>query len=164
MSYQPSRQGGGGAGNGEGYVIGAVAGIVLLVVLDLWAATHLAWKFNHTAKPAANPFTIVTDTLHHTYRWPGAATVWAIGLAALVLALAATAGIVYYRRTARGRGIDRSARNVTRDRGIKRYSTNGKTKRAPGVYSGPGPVIGKVIPGAKRPCCNKLSGYGGSIV
>ncbi|MGH3630147.1 MAG: hypothetical protein ACRDRL_22240, partial [Sciscionella sp.] len=145
MSYQPQRQGGGGSGNAEGIVIGAVAVTLLAVVLDLWAAAHLAAKFNDGATPASNPFKMLADMAHHSYKWPAAATWWAIGIAVFVAVLAIVGGVLVYRRTIGGRGIDRSARNVTRDPGIKRYAAKSKVKRAPGVFAGPGPVIGKVV-------------------
>ncbi len=53
-------------------------------------------------------------------------------------------------RQAKGHAIDRAARNLTRDKGLSRY-TDGKARLAPGVFAGPGPVIGALVPGGKKP-------------
>lgn len=153
MSYQP-RQRGGGSGNAEGYLIGGAAALIVVVLADVWGGAELAARFDGAARPARNPFAMVQALARHTYRWPPAATAWAVGLgAAALVVIAAAAMVVYRRRTGGlggGRGIDRSARNVTRDRGLDRYAANTRRKAAPGVFAGPGPVIGKVIPGGRR--------------
>jgi type IV secretory pathway TraG/TraD family ATPase VirD4 len=148
MSYQPRRRAGGDSGNAEGYAIGIGAVVVVLVVVDAWAATHLAATFNHSAAAPSNPIALVTGLVHHTFVWSPAATGWAIGLGLALVAVAAGVGVLVWRRTAGGRGIDRAARNVTRDKGLRRYAGNGRAL-APGVFAGPGPVIGKVVPGTK---------------
>jgi hypothetical protein len=53
------------------------------------------------------------------------------------------------RHRAKAHAIDRSARNLARDRGLLRYKERGR-KLAPGVFAGPGPVIGALVPGAKK--------------
>lgn len=146
MTYQRQR---GGSGNTEGYVIGAAAVLVFVVVVGMWASVELAAKFDHARKPPRNPFGLLTDLAHHTYRWPPAATRWGAGIGGLVIIMAITAGVVVWARTVGGQGIDRAARNVVRDRGIRRYS--GKAaKPVPGVFTGPGPVIGMVVPGMRQ--------------
>jgi type IV secretory pathway TraG/TraD family ATPase VirD4 len=130
-------------------VIGGAAVLVFVVVVGMWASVELAAKFDHAPKPPRNPFGLLTDLARHTYQWPPAATRWALGIGGLVIILAITVGVVVWRRTVGGQGIDRAARNVVRDRGIRRYSGKG-AKPAPGVYPGPGPVIGTVVPGMRQ--------------
>ena len=50
---------------------------------------------------------------------------------------------------AKAHAIDRSARNLARDRGLQRYKEHGR-KLVPGIFAGPGPVIGALVPGAKK--------------
>jgi type IV secretory pathway TraG/TraD family ATPase VirD4 len=149
VSYQPRQRtgGGGGSGNTEGYIIGAAAVLIVVVVAGAWAAAELASSFSHAPVPPGNPIRMIDGLGHHTFLWTPAATGWAIGLAVAVLLLAGLTSGAVWRRTSGGRGIDRSARNVTRDRGLRRYAGNGRA--GPGVFSGPGPVIGKVVPGAR---------------
>lgn len=154
MSYQPRQRGGGSSGNAEGYLIGGAAALIVVVLADVWGGAELAARFDGAARPARNPFAMVQALVRHTYRWPATATAWAVGLGAAALVVTTAAAMVVYRRRTGGlgggRGIDRSARNVTRDRGLDRYAANTRRKAAPGVFSGPGPVIGKVIPGGRR--------------
>jgi len=150
VSYQPRQPSRGGSGNAEGYLIGAAAAVVVVVAADLWAAAALAATFNGAAKPPPNPVTMLTDLAGHSYRWPPTATWWAIGIAAALLVLIAAAATAFYRRRLGGNPIDRAARNTARDRGVRRYGAGGKTSRDPGVFTGPGPVIGLLIPGRKR--------------
>jgi type IV secretory pathway TraG/TraD family ATPase VirD4 len=149
MSYQPRRSAAGGSsGNAEGYLIGGGAAVVVAVLADLWAAAHLAAKFNGAAKPANNPITMLADMAHHTYRWPPAATGWAIGIAAAALAVIIAGGVIIYRRFYGGQRIDRAARNITRDQGLQRYT--GQAKRGPAVFGGPGLVVGTIVNGPRR--------------
>ncbi|MDQ2729253.1 MAG: TraM recognition domain-containing protein [Actinomycetota bacterium] len=146
MSYQPRQRG--GSGNTEGYLIGGLAVLAGAVVVDMWGAAQLAARFNHGPKPAGNPFRMISDMAHHSYQWPAAATGWAIGIASVLVSGAVIVAMVVSLRHMGGRGIDRAARNVTRDRGLNRYSGRNR-KVAPGVFVGPGPVIGKVVPGKR---------------
>lgn len=138
---------GGGPGNAEGYLIGGLALLAVAVVLDVWAGAYLAAAFGGAPRPAGSPLRLLTDLARHRYRWTGAATGWSIGVATLVGAVMAVAGIALYRSRFGGFGVDRAARNAPRDRGVRRY-TAGAT-RGPGVFTGPGPTIGLLKPAGR---------------
>jgi type IV secretory pathway TraG/TraD family ATPase VirD4 len=148
MSYQPNRRGtGAGSGNVDGWVVGAGALVIAALASVTWAAAALASVFDRAPKPPGNPFTLASDLVHHRFAWTGAATGWAIGLSAVVAVAATAIGVAMWRRVAGGHRIDRAARNSTRDKGLRRYT--GRQKTVPGVFAGPGPIIGKVVPGAR---------------
>jgi type IV secretory pathway TraG/TraD family ATPase VirD4 len=160
MSYQLRQRGGGSSANAEGYLIGGAAALIVVVLADVWGGAELAARFDGAPRPARNPFAMVQALAHHTYRWPATATAWAAGLAGVALVVVSAAAAVVYRRRAGGlgggRGIDRSARNVTRDRGLDRYAANTRRRAAPGVFAGPGPVIGNVITGSSMRAGRRL--------
>lgn len=149
MSWQGPRNRGSASGplNEEAWLVGGAVIVAVLVIGDIWAAAHLTARFNGGPKAPLNPFSLLTALAKGSYRWPAAATWWAGGLGAGALAVLITLAIVAYLRL--GRGIDRAARNATRDRGITRYTAKPRPL-APGGYVGPGPVIGRTVPGARR--------------
>ena len=149
MSWQGPRNRGsaGGPLNEEAWLVGGAVILAVLVISDIWAAAHLTARFNGGPTAPEDPFSLLTALAKGTYHWPVAATDWAVGLGAGALALLATLVVIAYLRL--GRGIDRAARNATPDRGIARYSAKPRSL-APGGYIGPGPVIGRTVPGAHR--------------
>ncbi|MGH9104621.1 MAG: hypothetical protein ACRDZX_02055 [Acidimicrobiales bacterium] len=78
-----------------------------------------------------------------------AGSYWAPAWARPLVLVVAVAFVVAWRQ-GRSHAIDRSAHNLARDRGPSRYR-EGKAKLAPGVFTGPSPVTGAVVPGAKLP-------------
>lgn len=149
MSWQGPRNRGsaGGAVNEEAWLVGGAVIVAVLAIGDIWAAAHLAARFNGGPKTPRDPFSLLTALAKGAYAWPAAATWWAVGVGAGLLTLLIVLAIVAYLRL--GRGIDRAARNATRDRGITRYTAKPRPL-APGGYVGPGPVIGRTVPGARR--------------
>lgn len=147
MSYQRARAGG-SDGNWEGIAFGAAAVVIVLVLVDVWAAAELAHKLDHAPAAPTGPFALLSALVHHRYRWTPAATGWAVGLGGGLVVVVAVGVWLVWRGLYGRRGIDRAARNLTRDRGVSRYS--GARKLPPGVYRGPGPMIGKVVPAGRR--------------
>lgn len=149
MSWQGPRNRGsaGGPVNEEAWLVGGAVIVAVLAVGDIWAAAHLAARFNGGPTAPRDPFTLLTALAKGTYAWPAAATWWAVGVGAGLLTLLIVLAVVAYLRL--GRGIDRAARNATRDRGIARYTAKPRSL-APGAHVGPGPVIGRTVPGARR--------------
>ena len=149
MNYQRARQGGGG--NLEGYAIGALALLAVVLTVGAWSAAELAAATSGAPRPPADPFKLLGDLLHGgKFAWAPADSYWAAGLGAGVFVLAVSVAFVVAYRRAKAHSIDRAARNLARDRGLSRYR-DGKTKLAPGVFVGPGPMIGALVPGGKQP-------------
>jgi len=83
------------------------------------------------------------------FAWAPADSYWAVGLAIGLFVLIMTGVFLVTWHRAKAHAIDRSARNLARDRGLLRYKERGR-KLAPGVFVGPGPMIGALVPGAKK--------------
>ncbi|MDA8300365.1 MAG: TraM recognition domain-containing protein [Actinomycetota bacterium] len=153
MSYQKPRAAGRGGGGGdyEGYAIGALALLALALVVGAWGAAELAAATSAAPKPPGDPFELLGDLAGRgRFAWAPADSYWAAGLGGGLFVLAVTVAFVVAWRQGKGHAIDRAARNLSTDRGLSRY-TDGKAKLAPGVFAGPGPVIGTLVPGAKLP-------------
>jgi type IV secretory pathway TraG/TraD family ATPase VirD4 len=149
LSYQRPR--GGGAASFEGYFIGALALLVLVVLVGAWGAAQLAAFFSGAPNPPGDPFKLLADVLHGgKFSWAPADSYWAAGVGAGLFVLALAAAFFVAWRQAKVHAIDRSARNLARDRGLQRYREGGR-KLAPGVFAGPGPVIGTLVLGPKKP-------------
>lgn len=149
MSYQASR--GGRGANLEGYAIGALALLALFTVLGAWVAAELAAHFSGAPRPPGDPFKLLGDLVGRgKFHWTAMATYWAAGLGAGIFVLTMIVAFLIAWRSAQTHAIDRSARNLQRDRGLMRYTEGGRNL-APGVFAGPGPVIGALVPGGKKP-------------
>ena len=148
MSYQRAR--GGGGANFEGYLVGAVALVVLAILVGAWAAAELAAAFSGAPRSPGDPFKLLADVLHEDkFAWAPADSYWALGLGTGLLVLTLTGVFLVTWHRAKAHAIDRSARNLARDRGLQRYKEHGR-KLVPGIFAGPGPVIGALVPGAKK--------------
>lgn len=127
-------------GANDGAVVAAGVAVLGAALLEAYLSVRLAGPI-----PAKNPFLLISMMVKHTYRWPRRATYFAggFGLADLVVLL--VVGRLVYRRIGQGRNhVDRSARQLVRDPGIRRYTD---PKGAPKALQGiaPGPQIGRVV-------------------
>ena len=96
--------------------------IVVLVVGGAWAAAELAHLAEHTAAPERNPVQWVSALVKGAWHWPTAATWWAAGEAAVVLALALVVAVPVMRWQAKRVYVDTRARLLGRDRpSLRRY-------------------------------------------
>jgi type IV secretory pathway TraG/TraD family ATPase VirD4 len=111
-------------------VLGAVAS------LGLWLPWWLAERYSGAEPVPGGPLEIVKALKEGEPAWPGAATWWAVGLVGVLLVL-----LVLVIRLSPSRTVDRAARRLPRDSGLRRYVT------------GKGPRIGRVIRGVgnRRP-------------
>jgi type IV secretory pathway TraG/TraD family ATPase VirD4 len=110
----------------------------------VWGAAQLAAKFEHTAKPAANPIKFVADLAKAHYHWPTAATHWAI--AEMVVLLAVAAVVASLVSAARGKKVyvDSRAQLMGRDQpSLRRYIDPKAAPVAP--EHGPGLQIGRDV-------------------
>ncbi len=126
----------------------AVLAAVVVVLAGLWGAAQLAAAVEGTAKPAGNPVAFVTSLVKGSFHWPAAATTWAIGEGAVVVALAVLVGSVLWRWQGRRVYVDRRARLLPRDLPSLRRYIDPKAAPVAGEHGG-GPQVGRDVMGGR---------------
>ena len=120
--------------------------------MGVWAAAELAAAFSGAPMPPGDPFKLLADVLHEgKFAWAPADSYWALGLATGLFVLTLTGVFLVTWHRAKAHAIDGSARNLARDRGLQRYKEHGR-KLVPGIFAGPGPVIGALCQAPRRRC------------
>lgn len=114
----------------------AVLAVAAAALCGAWASWWLAAEFSGAPPAPDSPAALVRDLRGDGIQWPGQATWWAVALGVLLLTLMMGVAILIGRRRGRPGSVDRAARNLPTDSGLRRY-THGAT----------GPLIGSVIAG-----------------
>lgn len=117
--------------NDDDWVLFAVIGGALAAIAaGAWAAWWLAARFSSAPAVPGGPFATVKALKDGDATWPTSATWWAAAM--LTVAVAATVAVLL-----RGprRHVDRGAKQLPTDPGIRRYT------------SGTGPTVGRLISG-----------------
>lgn len=127
----------------------ACVGLLLTVILALWAIVHLAWRISGEGdRPSTNPFDVVFELASGAVVWSSTATTIAVVLGSVLLALCVLVAAKALRRRRRSSRVDRQAAHMgrgadVRDLSVKHARTTAKRLGAPD--KAPGVPIGRLV-------------------
>jgi type IV secretory pathway TraG/TraD family ATPase VirD4 len=130
--------------NADAVMVLSLLAVAAAALGAVWGAAQLAVRFDHAAKPAANPITFVANLVKGHYHWPPAATRWAVAEAVVLLALVAVVGALVSRARRSRVYVDSRARLMARDLpSLRRYIDAKAAPVAP--EHGPGLQVGRDV-------------------